>query len=70
MGLVVEATASLLREWPPWPEQMQPPLALGTGAMSTDEVSPHSVDTSRRLALASYSLSLLARRREARLWPG
>eukprot|EP00969_Alexandrium_andersonii_P271252 11989546-Alexandrium_andersonii.AAC.1 len=30
----------------------------------------YSVDASRRLALASYALSLLARRREPRLWPG
>eukprot|EP00969_Alexandrium_andersonii_P102394 4519232-Alexandrium_andersonii.AAC.1 len=32
MGLVVGATASLLREWTPWPEQMRPPLSLGAGA--------------------------------------
>eukprot|EP00969_Alexandrium_andersonii_P038647 1693932-Alexandrium_andersonii.AAC.1 len=30
----------------------------------------YSVDSSRRLALASYSLSLLARRRDTQLWPG
>eukprot|EP00969_Alexandrium_andersonii_P086721 3823848-Alexandrium_andersonii.AAC.1 len=62
MGLVVGATASLLREWSPWPEQIRPPLALGAGAVHSDEVPPHSAGASRRLALASYSLPLLARR--------
>eukprot|EP00969_Alexandrium_andersonii_P116718 5160237-Alexandrium_andersonii.AAC.1 len=70
MGLVVGATASLLREWIPWPEQMHPPLSLGAESLGSGREPGYSADTSRRLALASYSLSLLARRRDARLWPG
>eukprot|EP00969_Alexandrium_andersonii_P150122 6638177-Alexandrium_andersonii.AAC.1 len=70
MGLMVGTTASLMREWIPWPEQMHPPLSLGAESGDAAPAQEYSADSSRRLALASYSLSLLARRRDARLWPG
>eukprot|EP00969_Alexandrium_andersonii_P111493 4924270-Alexandrium_andersonii.AAC.1 len=60
----------MLREWTPWPERMCPPIFSSSSGGDPAPLREYTVDASRRLALASYSLSLLARRREPQMWPG